>query len=127
MSFRNWLDRSLIAVIGGGAVLLGGGAAIAVAEPATPTPAPTPAPAPAPAPPNCTAADLAVVSSGVTHNTSQYLFAHPEVNDFFTSLKGQPKDQMRTQVEQYAEANPQVKTDLQGLRQPMVDFRARCG
>jgi hemophore-related protein len=59
--------------------------------------------------------------------TPAYLFTHPDVNDFFTGLKGQPKDQIRTQVQAFMEANPQVKADLQGTRQPSVDFRARCG
>jgi heme-binding protein len=49
------------------------------------------------------------------------------VNNFFTSLKGQPKDQIRAQVQAFTEANPQVKADLQGIRQPSADFRARCG
>jgi heme-binding protein len=78
-------------------------------------------------PPNCTAADLAGVASGVTAATSAYLFTHPDVNDFFTGLKGQPKDQIRTNVQNYLNANPQVQADLQGIRQPMVDFKNRCG
>lgn len=41
-------------------------------------------------PPNCTAADLAGVMAGVSAGTSSYLFTHPEVNAFFTSLKGKP-------------------------------------
>jgi len=77
--------------------------------------------------PNCTAADLAGISAGVTTATSVYLFTHPEVNAFFTGLKGQPPDQIKAQMKQYAEANPQVKAELQRIRQPMVDFRNRCG
>lgn len=99
------------------AALIGGGAT-AAAQP--PPPAPPP-------PPNCTAADLAGVSSGVTAATSAYLFTHPEVNAFFTGLKGLPKEEVRVRVSEYADANPQVKTDLLGIRQPMVDFRNRCG
>jgi len=97
--------------------LLCGAATTAAADP----------PAPAPAPPNCTAADLAGVSSGVTAATSTYLFAHPDVNAFFTGLKGQPRSEIRDDVQNYLNANPQVQTDLQGIRQPMVDFRDRCG
>ena len=55
-----------------------------------------------------------------------YLFTTPDVNAFFTNLKGQPKDEIRDQVKQYADANPQVKAELQRIRQPMVDFRNRC-
>jgi heme-binding protein len=83
-------------------------------------------PAPAPPPPNCTAADLAGVSAGVAAATSAYLFAHPDVNDYFTSLKGQPRSEMRSQLQQYMDANPQVHADLQGIRQPLTDFRNRC-
>lgn len=78
-------------------------------------------------PPNCTSADLAGVMSGVASATSAYLFDHPDVNTFFTGLKGQPKDQMRTQVQAYLDQNPQVRADLQSIRQPSVDFRNRCG
>ncbi|BBY18413.1 heme-binding protein [Mycolicibacterium litorale] len=85
-----------------------------------------PAPPPPP-PPNCTAADLAGVASGVSASTSAYLFTHPPVNDFFTSLEGQPRDQIRTRVEEYLNANPQVKADLTGIRQPLVDLKNRCG
>ncbi|BBZ05881.1 membrane protein [Mycolicibacterium doricum] len=92
------------------------------AVPAMAQPAPPP-----PRPPNCTAADLAGVAAGVSASTSAYLFTHPPVNDFFTSLEGQPRDQIRPQVEQYLNANPQVKAELTGIRQPLVDLKNRCG
>lgn len=97
----------------GGAMLFGA-TAIATAEPP-------------PSPPPCTAAELARVVSGVTFDTSNYLIAHPGVNDFFTSLKGQPKDQIKDQVEEYLNANPTVRDDLHRIRQPSADFRQRCG
>ena len=65
--------------------------------------------------------------SGVTFNTSVYLTDNPPVNDFFTSLKGQPKDQIKDKVQAYVDANPQVQTELQAIRQPSRDFRNRCG
>jgi hemophore-related protein len=65
--------------------------------------------------------------SGVTFDTSNYLTTHPAVNDFFTSLKGQPKDQIRDQVQTYFDGNPQVQEELRVIRQPSVDFRERCG
>jgi len=77
-------------------------------------------------PPNCTAADLAGVTAGVSAATSVYLFTHPDVNAFLTGLKDQPKDQIRAQFADYVAANPQLQADLQGIRQPMVDFRNRC-
>ncbi|MHA0286048.1 heme-binding protein [Mycobacterium sp. C3-094] len=82
---------------------------------------------PAQAQPNCTAADLAGIMAGVTASTSAYLFTHPQVNDFFTSLKDVPKDQRQSALADYASANPQVQAELQGIRQPAVDFRNRCG
>jgi heme-binding protein len=80
-----------------------------------------------PLPPPCTAAELARVMSGVTFDTSNYLTTHPDVNNFFTSLKGQPRDQIRDQVQTYLDANPQVRDELQAIRQPSVAFRDRCG
>lgn len=82
---------------------------------------------PAQNPPNCSAADLAGVASGVSASTSAYLFTHPDVNDFFTSLEGLPRDGVRTEVAKYMDANPGVKADLTGIRQPLVDLKNRCG
>ena len=78
-------------------------------------------------PPNCTAADLAGVASGVSASTSAYLFAHPDVNWFFTSLEGLPRDKVRSEVADYMNNNPGVKADLTGIRQPLVDLKNRCG
>ena len=110
--------RAIKGVIGIGAVAGAAlfGAALASADPP-----------PAPVPPPCTAAELALVMSGVTFDTSNYLTLHPNVNDFFTSLKGQPRDQISAQVQTYLDANPQVRDELQAIRQPSVDFRQRCG
>ena len=102
--------------IGTGALagaMLFGAAATAAAQP--------------PFPPPCTAAELARVMSGVTFLTGNYLTDHPAVNDFFTSLKGQPNEEIRAQVQTYLDANPQVRDELQAIRQPSVEFRQRCG
>jgi heme-binding protein len=77
-------------------------------------------------PPNCTAGDLAGVMSGVSAETSSYLFTHPDVNAFFTGLKGQDRDQMRTAIQAYMDANPQIRDELRAVRQPATDFRDRC-
>lgn len=82
---------------------------------------------PATNPPNCTAADLAGVAAGVSASTSAYLFTHPDVNWFFTSLEGLPRDQVREQVTDYLDDNPTVKAELTGIRQPLVDLKNRCG
>ena len=83
-------------------------------------------PTPAPAPPNCTAADLAAVSAGVSAATSVYLFAHPDVNDYMTGLKGQTREDADEHLHQYMDANPQTRTDLDAIRQPWTDFKSRC-
>jgi hemophore-related protein len=120
------LVRSAGAVMIAGAALLSSGA-VAWAQPSpTPTPAPAPAPAPAP-PPDCTVGDQAGVLSGVSASLKNYMFTHPDVNGFFTSLRGLSPDERRDRVADYMEQNPQVKNDMQGVRQPMTDFRARCG
>ena len=77
-------------------------------------------------PPNCTAGDLAGVMSGVNAGMSTYLFTHPDVNAFFTSLKGKSREEMRTEITNYMDANPQVRDEIQGVRQPASDFRDRC-
>jgi len=77
-------------------------------------------------PPNCTAADLAGVMSGVNAGMSTYLFTHPDVNAFFTSLKGKSRDEMRTEITNYLDANPQVRDEIGGVRQAASDFRDRC-
>ena len=104
------------AVAVAGAMFLGS-AATASAEPPAPPP---------PAPPNCSPADWAGVRAGVAAAASAYLFTHPPVNDFFATLKGQTREQIQPQVQAYLDANPQVRADLQGIKQPADDFLARC-
>ena len=77
-------------------------------------------------PPDCSAADLAGIRSGVEAATSAYLFSHPDVNDFFSGLRGRPKNQVSGDIRKYLDANPQVKADIQGIRQPLVDLKNRC-
>ena len=79
-----------------------------------------------PPPPNCTAADLAGVMAGVSAGTSSYLFTHPDVNAFFTGLKGKPRDQMSADIQAYLDANPRVRDELRAVRQAAADFRDRC-
>lgn len=97
--------------------LLGAGAAALMLAPA----------ATAERPPNCTAADLSGVASGVAAATSAYLFTHPEVNDFFTSLEGLDRATIATRQQEYFDSHPQVRAELDGIRQPMTDVQARCG
>ena len=76
-------------------------------------------------PPNCTAADLAFTAAGVSKATSDYLFSHPDVNYFFTSLEGKNRDEVRTEVDTYMNANPITKGELTAVRQPLMDIKNR--
>jgi hemophore-related protein len=67
-------------------------------------------------PPNCTAADLEGVRSGVSAATSAYLFTHPDVNNYVSSLAGLSRAQVAVKV----------KTDMTGIRQPLLDLKDRC-
>jgi len=114
--------RALVRVISTGAMagaMLFGGASLALAQP---TPAPPP---PVPAP-GCTAADLAQASGTVGTAMADYMFGHPDVNNFFTSLRGKPNEEIRGDVQNYMNANPQVQSDINGIRQPLTDLRNRC-
>ncbi len=108
---RRAMVGAVAAVAMAGATLVG--AAAAIAEP--------------PAPPNCSPADWAGVRAGVAAATSAYLFTHPPVNDFFATLAGQSRDEMRPEVQAYLDVNPQVRADLAGIKQPALDFLERCG
>jgi hemophore-related protein len=115
------MRSALVGVIGTGAMagaMLFGTAASAFAEP-TPTP-------PAPPPLGCTAGDLAQASGTVGTAMAGYMFSHPDVNIFFTGLRGLPNEEIRGDVQNYMNANPQVESDINGIRQPLTDLRNRC-
>ncbi len=101
--------RSACVAVATGAVMLGSAATAMADEP------------------NCTAADLAGITGGVSTATSAYLFTHPVVNDFLTSLKAMPKSERQEKIREYMDANQQVKDELAAIRQPVIDFNNRCG
>lgn len=108
--------RAVAGVLGAGAVT---GVTLFAAVPmASAQPAP---------PPNCTAADLAGVAASVSTATSAYLFTHPPVNDFFTSLHGVPHAEIQPKIDEYFAANPQAGAELKAIRKPLQDIRIRCG
>jgi heme-binding protein len=78
-------------------------------------------------PPNCSAADLEGVRAGVSASTSAYLFTHPDLNDFMTSLKAMSREQVAAKVKQYMAVHPDEQADMANIRQPLVDIRDRCG
>ena len=61
---------------------------------------------PAANPPNCSAADLEGVRAGVSASTSAYLFTHPDLNDFMTSLKSMSREQVAAKVKDRCGAPP---------------------
>ena len=109
--------RAVAAAISAGAL------AGAVVVGSVPTALADPPPPPAP---GCSAADFEQLRSQVAAATAGYLFTHPDVNNFFSSLKGQPKDQIRGQVKDYLANNTQAQSDLAGIRQPLRDMKNRC-
>ena len=125
MLSRRAMRNALVGAIGTSAMagaMLVGGASLASAEPA---PAP-PSPAPAAPAPGCTAADLAQASGTVGTAMAGYLFSHPDVNNFFTGLRGRPNEEIRGDVKNYMDANPQVESEINGIRQPLTDLKNRC-
>ncbi|MCV7216026.1 heme-binding protein [Mycobacterium crocinum] len=82
---------------------------------------------PATAAADCTASGLARTVAAVAGSTADYLDVHPDVNDAFTRLKGEPRAQMRADAQRYLDANPAVRADLQNLRAPLNEFAQRCG
>lgn len=76
--------------------------------------------------PGCTAGDVTAVMTGVSAGMTTYLFTHPDVNDFLTSLQGLAKSDAKQKTKDYLAANPQVRDELNAIRQPGVDLRNRC-
>lgn len=109
-SATRFLGRTAAVVVCAGGVLLG----------ATGTAVATPAP-------GCTAADVTAVMTGVSASMTTYLFTHPDVNDFFSSLQGLSKADAKQKTKDYLAANPQVHDELEAIRQPGRDLRDRCG
>jgi hemophore-related protein len=109
--------HAAVAAAGAGVVagvMLFSGAPSALADP------------PPPPPVGCSAADFEQVKGDVSVATAGYFFTHPDVNAFFSTLKGQPRDSISQQVKDYYAGNPQVQSEMAGIRQPMRDFKARC-
>jgi len=104
-----YFGRFSAVVLTAGAVLAGG-AGTAGADPV----------------PGCTAGDVTAVMTGVSASMTTYLFTHPDVNDFMSSLQGLSKSDAKQRTKDYLAANPQVRDELTAIRQPGVDLRNRC-
>lgn len=77
--------------------------------------------------PNCTGGDFAGITAGVAAAMSAYLFTHPEVNAYVTELESVPRDESINRLVDYESAHPTVRAELAAIRQPLVEFDARCG
>jgi|SRR5947209_8182837 len=122
MLSKRAMHSALVGAIGTTAMagpMLLGGLSPAFADPA-------PEPAPAAAAPGCTAADLAQASGTVGTAMGDYLFSHPDVNNFFTGLRGRPNEEIHGDVQNYMNANPQIENEINGIRQPLTDLQNRC-
>jgi hemophore-related protein len=82
---------------------------------------------PAADPSNCTTADLQGVYAGVDASTSAYLFTHPDLNNFMTTLQGLSREEVASQVDGYMSSHPQEDAEMTGIRQPLQDVKNRCG
>jgi len=76
---------------------------------------------------DCTAGNLSRIQAGVSNATADYLLANESVNEFFTDLKGMDQEMITEKTNGYLDANPKVKDELSGIRQPLRDFKERCG
>ena len=120
MLSKRAMRSALVGAIGTSAMagaMLVGGAALAFADPAPEPPAPAP---------GCTAADLAQASGTVGTAMADYMFSHPDVNNFFTGLRGLPNEEIHGDVQKYMDANPQVESEINEIRQPVTDLQNRC-
>src|ERR1700755_2591952 len=70
-------------------------------------------------PANCTGGDRGVPAPGVSKAAPDYLFSHPDVNFFFTSLEGKTRDEVRAEVDKYMAGNPTAKGELTSTLQPL--------
>lgn len=77
--------------------------------------------------PNCTGADYAGISSGVSAAMSVYMFSHPDLNDFITELESSGRDDSALEIADYEAAHPRERAEIASIRQPLADFDARCG
>lgn len=110
MSTASFVARRVAAaVLGAGAVLIGG-AATAAADVA----------------PGCTAGDITGVESQVAAGMTAYFFTHPDVNAFFTSVQGLPKAEAASKTKAFLAANPQTQAEINAIRGPVFDLRNRC-
>lgn len=77
--------------------------------------------------PNCTGADYAGISAGVSAAMSTYMFTHPDLNDFITGLEAAGGEHSALQIADYEASHPRERGEIAAIRQPLADFDERCG
>ena len=101
------------------------GAAAAAALLVTPLANANPDPRAEPA--NCSTADLEGVRAGVDASTSAYLFTHPDLNTYVSTLQGLSREQVAQHVTAYLADHPQESAEMAGIRRPLIDLKNHCG
>jgi hemophore-related protein len=110
MSTATHVARRAAAAILGASALLASGAATAAADTA----------------PGCGAGDITAVEGQVATAMTAYFFTHPDVDAFFSSVQGLPKAEAKAKTKAYLAANPQTQDEINAIRGPVFDLRARC-
>ena len=65
--------------------------------------------------------------AGVDTSTSAYLFTHPDLNTFMSTLQGLSRAPGRRNVKGYMATHPQENAEMTGIRQPLMDLKNHCG
>ncbi|MGH3726758.1 MAG: hemophore-related protein [Mycobacterium sp.] len=80
-------------------------------------------------PGDCTVSEEARLDAVASSKRAEYLERHPDVNAGMSdALKNTPGGggDKHDAVQAYLNANPAAKADLDAIRQPLNDFKARC-
>jgi hemophore-related protein len=110
--------RGLFGMFAGG--LLAFGSAAIIAPVANAQPAPVPAP-------ECTASNVAGTVSTAAASEGAYLTANPQTNDALTTISAQPQPAAQSAYASFFAQNPQVKSDLTAIHQPVSALQDNCG
>ena len=85
------------------------------------------APVASAAPDDCAAAGYTATMSSVLKATSDYLAAHPDVNQALLDATRQPAFAAMGQMDGFFAAHPQEADEMRAIQQPARDYQNRCG
>lgn len=79
-------------------------------------------------PGDCTVAEEARLDAAASTQRAAYLDHHPDVNNALSNALKTPGDgnAKHEAVQAYFDTNPSARADLDAIRQPVNDFKARC-